>query len=633
VSFHRIPTPQGAPGVVWGFKVDYLLVAVGEGSAEAALARLSPTTKMATWLTSLQEQLPVERPCVTSYINVSAALEAARPLMGSDPHIPAVLQATGLSRLKSIGSVTGLDRKSTMTKTLLATDGPPQGVFAALGSKPLSAADLAPIHKQSNMAMAVRLDLADVYRRVLEGIGQVEPDAREKVQMALGRFEEQLGVRLHDDLLQSLGDVWCLYNSPAEGGARFTGLAATVSIRDRVKIQPAHDRLIEQLRNALAGPGHTGALKEFTYRDTRVYYMQYTGTFMPIAPAWCLTKDHLVIALNPQMIKAYLSRDPQAGSLADLPQIASLVQGGRGPSMLSYQDSSGMWQVLYSYVQMVAPMASGELARQGIRFDLPELPSYAVIGRHITPTVSLARQTEAGIYSERHQSLPGSGIDLTSTGPVAIALLLPAVQAAREAARRAQGTNNMKQIGLAMHNYHDVHRHLPAAAIADKQGRPLLSWRVAILPYIEQQELYQQFKLDEPWDSEHNRKLIAKIPQVYVNPSHPELAAEGKTVYLVLASEGTLFAGPKPPRFAEVLDGTSNTLMCLEVNAERAVVWTKPDDFQVDSKDPLAGLRGARPNGFLAGLADGSVQFVSDSVDPAVLRAMFTRAGGEPIPR
>src|ERR1700731_3796855 len=102
---------------------------------------------------------------------------------------------------------------------------------------------------------------------------------------------------------------------------------------------------------------------------------------------------------------------------------------------------------------------------------------------------------------------------------VLIALLLPAVQSAREAARRAQCTNNLKQIGLAFHNYHSANNAFPRAAITDKQGKPVLSWRVAILPYIEQQELYKKFKRDEPWDSPHNKALLKEVPTTYVCPS------------------------------------------------------------------------------------------------------------------
>ena len=121
-----------------------------------------------------------------------------------------------------------------------------------------------------------------------------------------------------------------------------------------------------------------------------------------------------------------------------------------------------------------------------------------------------------------------------------IALLLPAVQSAREAARRAQCVNNLKQIGLAMHNYQSANNAFPRPAITDKQGKALLSWRIAILPYIEQQELYNKFKLDEPWDSPHNKALLKEMPSTYVCPSR----AAGEpftTTYQVFTGKGALF--------------------------------------------------------------------------------------------
>ena len=138
--------------------------------------------------------------------------------------------------------------------------------------------------------------------------------------------------------------------------------------------------------------------------------------------------------------------------------------------------------------------------------------------------------------------------DFATTG-VLVALLLPAVQAAREAARRSASTNNLKQIALAMHNHHDVFRRLPASANYDGET-PLLSWRVHILPFVGHQQLYSQFHLDEPWDSEHNRSLIENMPAVYENPSLSN--GDFKTNYLVLTGEKTMFAGKTGIRFADV---------------------------------------------------------------------------------
>lgn len=216
-----------------------------------------------------------------------------------------------------------------------------------------------------------------------------------------------------------------------------------------------------------------------------------------------------------------------------------------------------------------------------------------------------------------------------STG-VLIALLLPAVQSAREAARRASSMNNMKQIALAMHNHHDTYRAFPAQAITDKGGKPLLSWRVKLLPFLEQQGLYEQFHLDEPWDSPHNKPLLEQMPSVYARPNSE--AGPGMTNYLAPVGDGTMWSTKKGVKMSDITDGTSNTIMIVEVDDKAAVPWTKPQDWQFNPNDPMQGLGTTRPNGFLVGLVDGSVRMVEKSIDPDVLKALMTMAGGEPVP-
>jgi hypothetical protein len=209
---------------------------------------------------------------------------------------------------------------------------------------------------------------------------------------------------------------------------------------------------------------------------------------------------------------------------------------------------------------------------------------------------------------------------------VLVALLLPAVQAAREAARRAQSANNLRQLSLALHNYHTAHGSLPPAASRDKDGKPLLSWRVHILPQVGRVDLYERFHLDEPWDSEHNKKLLEEMPDLYRNPNLPGTST---TNYLAVTGKGTLFDGVEGPSFDDVKDGLSNTMMLVEANPDRAVEWTRPADLEVDFERPMAGLGDLRPGGFQSVFADGAVHFISQSIDPEVLKALFTRAGKE----
>jgi prepilin-type processing-associated H-X9-DG protein len=143
--------------------------------------------------------------------------------------------------------------------------------------------------------------------------------------------------------------------------------------------------------------------------------------------------------------------------------------------------------------------------------------------------------------------------------------------------------------------------------------------------------LYRQFRLDEPWDSEHNKKLIPRMPLTYVAPGSS--AGPGKTIYLTVRGPNTAFPGGEAIRLRDITDGTSNTIMIVESVNSKAVIWTKPDDFQYDDKNPAAGLLGLRPGGFNAAFCDGSVRFLPAEIDRKVLTLLFSRNDGQPVDR
>ena len=216
-----------------------------------------------------------------------------------------------------------------------------------------------------------------------------------------------------------------------------------------------------------------------------------------------------------------------------------------------------------------------------------------------------------------------------STVGVLMGLLLPAVQSARETARSTVSANNLKQIGLAMHQTAATSDRFPARANFDPQGKPLLSWRVHLLPHFNQETLYRKFHLDEPWDSEHNRQLIPLMPTFYQNPSAPP--QPGKTPYLAVCGEGLAFGGTQGRKMAEFRDGMSYTILVVEADPDHAVIWTKPDDWQSDLRNPLAGLGNAHPSRFNVLFADGSVRALAKSIDAKLFRSLLTIAGEEMV--
>ncbi|MGH7139305.1 MAG: DUF1559 domain-containing protein, partial [Pirellulales bacterium] len=153
---------------------------------------------------------------------------------------------------------------------------------------------------------------------------------------------------------------------------------------------------------------------------------------------------------------------------------------------------------------------------------------------------------------------------------------------------------------------------------------------VYLLPFLGQQDLYNSFHLEEPWDSPHNKALIARMPRVYANPSLPQ-SNEGKTNYLAVVGEKAAVQPKQITALTEITDGTSDTIMVVEAASDRAVIWTKPDDWSPDANDPLAGLRGLRPGIILALFADGHVDAISDQGDINSFKAMLTRNASDMV--
>jgi hypothetical protein len=207
--------------------------------------------------------------------------------------------------------------------------------------------------------------------------------------------------------------------------------------------------------------------------------------------------------------------------------------------------------------------------------------------------------------------------------------LVPVVQRVNIATPRARAANNLKQIGLAMHNHHAAYKTLPGAAMRDDAGKPLLSWRVKLLPFVEEQALWQEFRHDEPWDSDHNIKLLDKMPEVY---KHPRIRSKpGTTVYQVPVGDEVMFKTDKDTRFREVLDGLSNTIMVVETDAESAVPWTKPADWEVDMDEVFSGINLDDNGMFTILMSDGAVRSLSREVGTQLLKALLTINGRERI--
>ena len=336
--------------------------------------------------------------------------------------------------------------------------------------------------------------------------------------------------------------------------------------------------------------------------------------------------------------------------------LAEAMSLGAGEVRVALAPNAGLLQILDQQNAILPPVFGGGPASQvfrafkwaSVRVSLePKAALHATVLAKDPESAKDLQRREAEIrkvFSGPRAALPeivkiiemiqvkADGDRLTSDFDIeqAVALLRPSIERQRLQAKRLQCMNNLKQIVLAMHNYQAANNTFPPAFVADKDGKPLLSWRVLILPYLNEKALFDEFHLDESWSSPHNKALIARMPEVF-KCLDADLPA-GRTRYLTPRGEATLFPGAEGIDIAQVTDGTSNTIAVVESAAGNSIVWTAPNDWEVIPAElkPEAVLK-SHPGGSNVAFADGSVRFLKGTIDAQVLNALLTRAAGEVI--
>lgn len=226
--------------------------------------------------------------------------------------------------------------------------------------------------------------------------------------------------------------------------------------------------------------------------------------------------------------------------------------------------------------------------------------------------------------------LVGGGFMMMCVIGILIALLLPAVQAAREAARRTMCSNNLKQIAMALDSYQLTHGSYPPAYIADENGKPLHSWRVLILPFMNHEALYDQYDFNEPWDGPKNQALAHQMPPEFRCPSAN--SPPGCTSYVGSMGAGKFFDPARTIKPMDIADGLSNTITVVEIPHSQ-VSWLDPLDGQTAGVQPFVpgGKWSGHPRGMNVSFADGSVQFIEEDTDPAAISAMQSIDGKEEV--
>ena len=570
----------------------------------------------------------------------------------------------GLHNIRELTMQTGYKGLQTWQDMRLNAEGPLTGLAALLKQRNLSLNELPPMPKATSGFAAATFDLGGSIDTVLGTVRslmqKLEPKAEAELDEGLAKITEVFGGDPRKELIDGLGDVWCIYADPAALPIPigFSPVAA-VSVKDKAILTEGIGRLLDLIEQQAAN-------QEFSIRRTSKdgrEYFSFNLPGMPVVPTIMVTDKWLVASVTPGSAQSLAQREtgklpswkPDANvtaALAELPgEYSSITISDPAPS---YQQLLQLAPMGFSLLeQNVLPQIAGGTLE--MPFGLEDLPAVEMVTEPMFPNVTVGYATEQGLGSTTRQSVPANPMGNMSASvgvPVMIALLLPAVQQAREAARRTQSKNNLKQIALAMHNYHDTFNELPRGTVENDDLEPdeRLSWAYSILPYIEQQALYESIDGEAGWEAEENSQAVQIAVPFFQNPSQPGARANPSAGdYVAMAGVGEdaatlenddpragIFGYNRVCRFRDITDGTSNTIMITDASEPNA-------SYLAGGR---ATIRGFSQSPYLNGpdgigsphtgvvqmvLADGSVRAVSVNVDETLLEALATKAGAEDV--
>ena len=673
-----IPETPGIE-IAWWAEGPHVMLAIGLDAASSAIAVAdgkSPNFASTNHGKRLAAKADFDRVAV-GWLNFAALQErfGGIPLPEGGQTVGDALKTLGLSSLNSVLVQSGYKGRSLFSTCDIDAPGPRTGLLGLSGQTTMTLADLPPMPIENVGFYAQSVSPTAVYDEVLKLARNVAklgpPDASEQLEQVLEQMPEFLGCDLRDDLLAALGPVQCLYSdlNQAVFGADY---GAALQVKDAKKLKATIGKFLDQAAGQIP-PQFLSVVRRQKHGRELVTLQIGGGGFNPtlvlddkwLGIGWTSqTAESFAMRLNGDL-PSWKPNAETTESLATVPKQFAAIS-------VSYprQTIRGLVAaapLLLGFVEAGANQAAqfGAIPPIKLPNTAIELPPAELVVKPLFPNVSFAVVDQAGIHWTTRSSAPAipllSGADGSSIAVVAVlvALLLPAVQQAREAARRTQSKNNLKMIGLAMHNYHDTFQAFPTGTIPSKKLKPeeRQSWHVLLLPFMDQAPLYNQLQVDQresaQWDRDDLIQLHGTRLPGLCNPSHsaghkPDEPAT--TDYVGWAGVGKdaptekckaekkgIFGYDRTTKMRDITDGTSNTIMVSDVVAKDRGPWAQggPSTIRALTTKPYVngpdGIGSPHAGGFHVLLADGSVRFVSQNIDQDTLESLATRAGGEVV--
>lgn len=648
LSVIRVALPPKGPVREIGItQQDGYLIVASSMEAIAEIHGRMDAGKQPDWLAELQSKRKCQR--VASVGSVDLAMLKSIFLAAMDEEAIRTMDALGFGNVRKFEFTSGYDVADFAQHVTLTFDGKPGGIFNGFGDQGLSEADIAHFPEDSFFALTMSVDGKKALKQLQDTLVQLDPSTARKVASALIEVQGNTGIDLRE-VIEGLGPSFSIHNGFGDG--ILSGVMLKATIKDPATFENALTDAMRLMQ------GRTGEFKlgmdSFELNGKSVNTMRFGGAPVPVEPSWFFEGDQMTLSLFPSVLSSATNPDsvPLLVKSKSFAPYLPLMQGGSEGKVVgfSYSETKLSYELLHGYVCLFKAMGKnvlgGEYNPQLVSGLSPEqfeglqelfkdlqLPSCRSVVKHMTPQVAVLRMEQDAIAFESHSSMMSSNVTMVVPG-IAVGMLLPAVQAVRAAARRTQSLNNLRQLSLASLNYESAHQHFPSGDGPVKEGGPAVSWRVKILPYIEHQDLYEQYNFDEPWDSEGNRRLVEQMPETFKNPA--SAAQAGHTVYRGIGGEvgvmGVDRAGNSVKRgFADITDGSSNTILFIETPDNAAVPWTQPDGGINPGNVAPWDLIGNHPGGFNVCFCDGSTHFLSNSITEELLRNLMSMRDGNVV--
>ncbi len=574
-TFHNSRFADGGvvstPGaeLAWWTEGGHLVIAFGEPAVDAELdvadGKAPPITQTANWRKFRVEPTDFQA-IAAGWCDVAALRKSYGDvtIQEKNAHQPKftvgqLIDVLGGGQLGVLAMRTGLKDRALVSEFTLDAPAPRTGVLALADQAPISLADLPPLPQDNTGFAIASFNWSKGYETILGTVRKfadaVSNGGADKVDGVMQQAPAVLGFDPKTELVDALGRVVCIYSDSAAGIPGGLGFSIALSVEKPDVLKKTLKTGFEKLQTVFPN-GFTAAEEERSGRPAWIFDL---GN-LPVHPSVVLDKHWLIVGLSPQSVESALLRldgklDRWKPSPADRPALDTVPKEFVA---LSLSDPRPLYTTIVTYLPMVGGLLNQTVDRSGPTKSkragarmalLSDIPPAEVVTRPMFPNVAVVTVDGNGVRMRSRESAPGLSTGAFVATPVMVALLLPTVQAARAAARRTQSKNNLKQIGLALHNYHATEGNFPAATyrVADLKPDKRLSWQTEILPYVEQKPLYDRIDFKKSWDDPANHAAVSTPLVVFINPMIGEQNAGGLPVTEYVGLAGVGEDGPMLP--------------------------------------------------------------------------------------